>query len=525
MTSALPETGHIESRPPGVRSLLSCCAALSRGGLLNCFLGLAATRVWLQCILFGSYTQSDDGLFTIVSNFAYGAVMLVGAFAAWKRPFSECGQKSVAWAGFALMTVSTLAVMAGKETGLDGMLFAACIVAGMGGALGGAMWTVAYVRLSMHQAVLFGFLSLALGSLGGLVVGFLPEMLGYTVSLFMPPVALLCYQRALRVDVGSQVAPLPVYDEEPRSTILFIFGGIAVFGLALGLSRGFPAGEPVVFDPVLRVVHQVGVIVLSLFVIWWAVLRCKRLSFSFLWRIEIFVAAGGMLILSAFPGTLTGLAIATVNIADTFMLGVLWVTMQDVSRHTTVHPYAVYGFAWATRIFSRNIGRVLIIAVGVVSPAVTTVVGVVMFALAVSMAFLLSDGIPRVRALFDESGGVLEDEGDRPLPSPSTSSGSQLEEHVADARVVSDETLKSFAPMSHEEFEQAAETLRNRYGLSEREMQIALLIAQGRSKAHIADQLFVTENTVRTHAKNAYAKLGVHSKQDLIDLFEAQLPV
>lgn len=491
---------------------------------MNCFLGLAATRVWLQCILFGSYTQSDDGVFTIVSNFAYGAVMLVGAFAAWRRPFSRRGQRSVAWAGFALMTFSTLAVMAGKEMGLDGVLFTACIVAGMGGALGGAMWTVAYVRLNMHQAVLFGFLSLALGSLGGLVVGFLPEMLGYTVSLFMPPVALLCYQRAMRVDVGSQVAPLPVYDEEPRSTILFIFGGIAVFGLALGLSRGFPAGEPVVFDPLLRVVHQVGVIALSLFVVWWAVLRCKRLSFSFLWRIEIFVAAGGMLILSAFPGTLTGLAIATVNIADTFMLGVLWVTMQDVSRHTTVHPYAVYGFAWATRIFSRNIGRVLIIAVGAVSPAVTTIVGIVMFALAVSMAFLLSDGIPRVRALFDESCGASEEE-DRSLPTLAAPSGSQLREQVGDERSVSDEALKSFAPMSHEEFDQAAEALRNCYGLSEREMQIALLIAQGRSKAHIADQLFVTENTVRTHAKNAYAKLDVHSKQELIDLFEAQLPL
>ena len=30
--------------------------------------------------------------------------------------------------------------------------------------------------------------------------------------------------------------------------MLFIFGGLAVFGLALGISRGFPAGEPVPMD-------------------------------------------------------------------------------------------------------------------------------------------------------------------------------------------------------------------------------------------------------------------------------------
>ena len=40
--------------------------------------------------------------------------------------------------------------------------------------------------------------------------------------------------------------------------MLFIFGGLAVFGLALGISRGFPAGEPVPMDALQRVVHQMG---------------------------------------------------------------------------------------------------------------------------------------------------------------------------------------------------------------------------------------------------------------------------
>ena len=42
------------------------------GAFLPSFLGLAATRVWLQVNLFASYTQSDDGLFTVVNNLAYG---------------------------------------------------------------------------------------------------------------------------------------------------------------------------------------------------------------------------------------------------------------------------------------------------------------------------------------------------------------------------------------------------------------------------------------------------------------------
>ncbi len=59
------------------------------------------------------------------------------------------------------------------------------------------------------------------------------------------------------------------------------------------------------------------------------------------------------------------------------------------------------------------------------------------------------------------------------------------------------------------------ERLRADFGLSAREAQVAVLIAQGRSKAAIARQLYVSENTVRTHAKNAYSKLGVCSKTEL----------
>ena len=323
------------------------------GTFLPSFLGLAATRVWLQVNLFASYTQSDDGLFTVVNNLAYGLVMVIGAAIALHKPFSKGGRTAVAWLGFTVMTFSTVLILAGKETGAVEILAVASVLAGIGGALGGGMWTAAYVRLGLRQSVLYGFLSLALGSVGGLALSFLPDLLSYTISMFMPAIALLCYQRAMKADVGPLPAPEPVYDKEPRTTMLFIFGGLAVFGLALGISRGFPAGEPVPMDALQRVVHQMGVVIISLFIIWWFIVKRKRLSFSFLWRIEIMLVAVGMLILSVFPGHFTGLAIATVNIADTLMLGVLWITLQDVARHATTDVYAVYGFAWASRVLSR----------------------------------------------------------------------------------------------------------------------------------------------------------------------------
>ena len=38
----------------------------------------------------------------------------------------------------------------------------------------------------------------------------------------------------------------------------------------------------------------------------------------------------------------------------------------------------------------------------------------------------------------------------------------------------------------------------------------------------IAEELVISENTVRTHVRHIYAKLDVHSHQELIDLVERQ---
>ena len=47
------------------------------------------------------------------------------------------------------------------------------------------------------------------------------------------------------------------------------------------------------------------------------------------------------------------------------------------------------------------------------------------------------------------------------------------------------------------------------YGLSEREMEVLTLLGQGLSNQEIADRLFVSLNTIKTHLSNIYGKLGV----------------
>ena len=44
------------------------------------------------------------------------------------------------------------------------------------------------------------------------------------------------------------------------------------------------------------------------------------------------------------------------------------------------------------------------------------------------------------------------------------------------------------------------------------------LLSEGHTQRRIAELMQVSINSVRTYAKGLYAKLGIHSRQELIDL-------
>ncbi|MBZ2171956.1 LuxR C-terminal-related transcriptional regulator [Cupidesulfovibrio sp. SRB-5] len=56
---------------------------------------------------------------------------------------------------------------------------------------------------------------------------------------------------------------------------------------------------------------------------------------------------------------------------------------------------------------------------------------------------------------------------------------------------------------------------RGRFGLSPREDEVARLMADGLSYGEIAQHLCISLNTVKTHLKNAYQKVGTSSRSDM----------
>lgn len=63
---------------------------------------------------------------------------------------------------------------------------------------------------------------------------------------------------------------------------------------------------------------------------------------------------------------------------------------------------------------------------------------------------------------------------------------------------------------------QRGEVEQLRSHLSDRELQILQLLANGASTGQIADQLFLSVNTIRTHIQNVITKLNAHSRLEAV---------
>jgi DNA-binding NarL/FixJ family response regulator len=84
--------------------------------------------------------------------------------------------------------------------------------------------------------------------------------------------------------------------------------------------------------------------------------------------------------------------------------------------------------------------------------------------------------------------------------------GSQVHALARRARLVLDDSPAQLEKQPEEPDQLAA------FGLTEREREVLLLLAAGRSNPEIAQQLFISPKTASVHVSNILAKLGVSGR-------------
>ena len=58
--------------------------------------------------------------------------------------------------------------------------------------------------------------------------------------------------------------------------------------------------------------------------------------------------------------------------------------------------------------------------------------------------------------------------------------------------------------------------------LTPREREVMELLAQGKSLSGVAHELIIAEGTAKAHTRHIYEKLGINTRQELLDLLMAE---
>ena len=325
------------------------------------------------------------------------------------------------------------------------------------------------------------FIAMAIGSAFKVPLDMLPAPAAAIVLALLPAVSVALARRADARPVPAERAPRMFHEVNPTAIPWKILFGVAVYSFAIGAVKGVPVqADPVPFVA-LTVVHHGVEIVLAAAMLWWVLVRGRLINFSGLWRaVLLFTAAALFFLPVAGPAAVPWLLLGA-GIAQTLVVMLLWAMLADVAHHSTASPLVIFASGWLAYSLPLALGETAGVLLGQLeSPAIA----VAMLAYVVTVTVVL--------ALNDSA--------------------------FSQRRIFADLDVAAPVPAVFESLDAGCERLGAECGLTVREVEVLQMLVEGRSKSYIAETLFISENTVRSHSKHIYQKLGVHSKQEVLDL-------
>lgn len=491
-----------EGERMGERDMLDALKALRSAGAGLPILGLALTHAWILApFLSGSF-------FYICFHAGFGCTLLACAALYAKRPQGSRLAGAMPWLAATLMCLGTAAVfISGSRENLEGV----CGVAGgIGSAYCFVRWFEVFCRFTPKIAVDATLLAFALSACVRLLLVVCQALVP---SVLLGVLALLpfCSAGALTVCRCSKHAGVAATDnastergpvggaaagsgrlESPALSPLSrdaIPGGLLpiacellayglVFGvLRNGISEWYLAAPSMLLGHCLR-------IVLPLLLFWWLQARSTREGASPTLRVAALAVPVALLAIVFLAGLAQSAVSAIVLAARSFVSVLIYVRLFDVVHRAGGHPCAVYGT-----------GRALYEA-GLVCGLLTY---------NALLAHMETAAIPLNVTYFLVSSVLLVMLG-------SFMSTMRLPMFQVEQQAMVDPPVQTLT------LDEACERLARQRDLSEREHEVMRLTCLGYTKRRAAEMLCLSEDTVRYHTKSLYRKLGVHSRQDLLDL-------
>lgn len=253
-----------------------------------------------------------------------------------------------------------------------------------------------------------------------------------------------------------------------------------------GLGLALLAFGEVTCTPLLSVGALIPLVALLL----WAVVQTRAASPDGLFKLSILFCIAGFLLIGV-DGSQYRLAEALLSCGTGFFEIFMFFMLAALANKNPVAALPLFAWgeavaSWGT-ILGANFGR-LVNPDAAAPISGSFIVALVVFAI---VAYVI---IPRRGIDFSET-------------------VQRLAPHVPAAPVEADRSASEL-------LRERCRSLGDARGLTEREQQVFECLARGRNVRFIQEKLVVSYNTAKTHVSHIYAKMGVHSHQELIDLVE-----
>lgn len=336
-----------------------------------------------------------------------------------------------------------------------------------------------------------GFRQTIVGIVGSLIVAYLirlgvyllPDLVVYPFVCITPLLFEIAYRRAQAKRRPDPSDDLPLEkDALPRASRGFLIALILEF-VAFNIVAGF-FGTPLLEG--YNWIHQLILIGIMLLVMILLLNHGPHVRFGQLFEIALLCCLLVFVVLSLTTAS-SAVALAIVNVPHNVVTAFLWLLLVDLENRRKHPPLTVFAVGWGISFLSVGVGRLLSASVVSASDLSPNFLIVLAFFLVASVLFVVNK--------FATYGTF-----------------SSYAHGTADGK----------AGIDYSEIEETCRVLGQEHGLTKREIEIVQLIAKGRSRGYIASSLVISENTVKGHTRNAYSKLGIHSKQELLTLIESK---
>lgn len=462
-------------------------------------------------LLGGSVGTPENATFVVIASFAFNVATLFLISSLLEQDPSR--YEKIPATPFALSIVAGILVL-NSVTYLDSswtmplIMIGSCFT-GIGYGYFWGSWAQILGQMHPSRTSFYVPVAFLLTTILYLAVSFGEELFGLPILVLMIPLPLISLLCLLRCRSQEQLEKPRPHDSSVYLTALSSLWSLILASLILSCLFGF-VWELTVFSlGSVNDAHQLPLVVncvVAVCLVLLVVFTRTRIDITMAYRVIVPTVLVAFVIMPFFweenPIILNTIVSASYGVFDVIIWYVVVATAYDFSASGFIIGGLVRALSIISRLLGIGIGYIVMM---IPDKPSMVIIGISLGALyLLGLLFVFNRRRQSKIALGKDSGTLESATGE----APATQGHDEQE---------APESVKTAEENDPEEL---YETIARDYGLTRREKEVLPYLARGRSAKVIANALYVSESTVRTHTRRILEKTDLHSKQALIDLVE-----